>query len=84
MHASCFSNVGVHVTFDRRRLMPIIFAAKDTLSVHTPVVTGLGEGPRRSLYTRSLTGVLKFGTDMWDSQYSPLGTKAQPRVGLDL
>ena len=58
------------LTLDRRRLILIIFAVKDTISVHTPVVTGLGEGPRR--YTRSLIGVLKFGTDMWDTLPSPI------------
>ena len=70
--ASCFSKVGVHVTFERRRLIQIFFATKDTLSVHTPVVTGLSEGPRRSFYTRSLTGVLKVWTVMRDSLPSPI------------
>ena len=59
------------MTFYIERFIPKLVPAKDTLRVRrrgtpsfdTPVVTGLGEGAlvRRSLYTRSLTGLLKFG-----------------------
>ena len=63
---SYFSNVGVHVTFYIELFISILFASiktlrvsnLDTPSFDVPVVTGLGEGDRQTLYDRSLTGVL--------------------------
>jgi hypothetical protein len=58
---SCFSNVGIHMTFYLEPFIPIPFdtistlkSCRDTPSFDTPLVTGYGEGVRQKILIRQV------------------------------